>query len=57
MAVKRDKPSKAKIKTWLKGKGHPNKRVDDEVDAKSERDALLALHGVTLAQWRVGGGQ
>lgn len=54
---KRTKPTKAKIKTWLKGKGHDSKKVDDEVGGKDERGALLALHNVKLSEWQAAGGQ
>jgi len=51
---KRTKPQKAKIKTWLKAKGHDTKSVDDEVDGKDVSAALLALHGVTADELRRG---
>lgn len=49
---------RTRIRNWLLAHGHPTGRVtalqlrnDDEL-----RDELLALHGVTLAEWRQAGG-
>lgn len=53
-AGKRTKPTKAKIKTWLKRKGHRAADVDREVDGKTIETALLILHGVTDDELRRG---
>ena len=53
-ATKRTKPTKSKMKNWLKAKGHRAADVDREVDGKDVAAALLALHGVTTDELRRG---
>lgn len=55
--AKRGQKSKAMIKAYLKGRGHKTADVDREVDARTVGAALLRLHGVTAAEYRVAGGK
>lgn len=55
---KLDGMTAAQLRTWLKGKGHDKNKVDKaKMTSKQERKAaLLALHGVTAAEYRAAGG-
>jgi hypothetical protein len=55
--AKRVKPSKAKIKTWLKSKGHSSAATDREIDTKVSAAGLRALHGITADEYRNAGGR
>jgi hypothetical protein len=55
--AKRVKPSKAKIKTWLKSKGHNSAATDREIDTKVGAAGLRALHGITDDEYRNAGGR
>ena len=55
-AKTRDKPTKAKIKTYLKSKDHKPADVDSEVDSKTIGAALRKLHGVTDGEYKIVGG-
>ena len=54
---KRTQKSKAEIKIFLKAKGHKVADVDTEVDGRTVSLALMRLHGVTVAEYRIGGGR
>jgi len=55
--AKRGQKTKTAIKAYPKSRGHKAGDVDREVDARTVGPALLRLHGVTAAEYRVAGGR
>ena len=52
---KPEKPDKAKVKTWLKAKGHGAANVDAAVDTAADATTgVMALHQVTSDQYKAG---
>lgn len=48
------KPDKAKVKKWLKDKGHGAAKIDAMAwDTEAERkQSFLELHGVSVNEWQ-----
>jgi|694.fasta_scaffold11782_11 hypothetical protein len=55
--AKRAKKTRPQIKAFLRGKKHKAADVNTQIDSKTAEGGLIALHGVSVDEYRGAGGK